>query len=97
MNAVRDAVFANEQEKIDAREKQELEDIRRKHDEEKEREIAAQKKKQDIRSRFLAYAEVIFTVLIILFVKFRFVWAAVLIVIMIFVTVLVLGGLNRND
>ena len=97
VNAVRDAVFANEQEKIDAREKQELEDIRRKHDEEKEREIAAQKKKQDIRSRFLAYAEVIFTVLIILFVKFRFVWAAVLIVIMIFVTVLVLGGLNRND
>ena len=97
VNAVRDAVFAREQEKIDVEEKQELDAIRRRHDEEEERKTAAQQKKQDIRSRFLTYATVIFTALIILFAKFHFVWAAVLIVIMIVVTVLVLGGLNRND
>ena len=97
VNAVRDAVFAREQEKIDAQEKQELDAIRRRHDDEEERRTAAQQKKQDIRNRFLTYAAVIFTALTILFVKFRFVWAAVLIIIMIVVTVLVLGGLNRND
>lgn len=97
VNAVRDAVFAKEQEKIDGEEKLELENIRRQHEEDEERRNAAQQKKQDIRNRFLAYAAVIFTVLIVLFVKFHFIWAAVLIIIMIVITVLVLGGLSSRD
>ena len=97
VNAVRDAVFAKEQEKIDGEEKLELENIRRQHEEDEERRNVAQQKKQDIRNRFLAYAAVIFTVLIVFFVKFHFIWAAVLIIIMIVITVLVLGGLSSRD
>ena len=97
VNAVRDAVFAKEQENIDVEEKQELDAIRRRHDEEEERKAAAEQKKLDIRNRYITYSAVIFTVLIILCVKFHSVLAGALIVIMIVISVLVLGGLNRNE
>lgn len=97
VNAVRDAVFAREQENIDDEEKLELDAIRRRHDKEEQKKAADEKKRQDIRTRYLTYAAVIFTVLIIVFVKFKSVWAAVLIIIMIIVTVLVMGGLSKRD
>lgn len=97
VNAVRDAVFNREQENIETEEKQELEEIRRRHDEEEERKTAAENKKQAIRNRYITYAAVIFTVLIIICVKFSSILAGALIVIMIIVSVLVLGGLNRKD
>ena len=95
VSAVRDAVFMREQEEIDSEEKEELDELRRQHNEEENEKAAAKRKKQLIRSRFLGYMAVVFTVLIILAVRFHFKWAVVLIMLMIILTAAVLAGLEK--
>lgn len=95
VSAVRDAVFMREQEEIDSEEKEELDELRRQHNEEENEKAAAKRKKQLIRSRFLGYMAVIFTVLMILAFRFHSKWAVVLIMLMIILTAAVLAGLEK--
>ena len=93
VSAVRDAVFAKEQEKIDGEEKLELDEIRRRHETEKEERLACQRKKVLIRKRFLTYVAVAVGVLLIPAIKFGAKWAAVLIAVLVVLTFIVLAGL----
>ncbi len=96
ISAVRDAVFAREQEKIDGEEKHELEELRRRHERQEQERLAAERKRLLIRNRFLTYVGVIVGVLFILAIKFSSKIAAVLIVILVILTLVVMSGLGHK-
>ncbi|EWM55209.1 hypothetical protein [Ruminococcus flavefaciens] len=95
ISAVRDAVFACEQEKVEAEEQEELDELRRQHSEKESSRAAAKRKKQLIRSRFLGYMAAVLSLLFVLAIKFHCKWAIVLIVIVLVVSIAVLAGLER--
>lgn len=96
VSAVRDAVFAREQEKIDGEEKLELDEIRRRHETEKEERLADERKRVLIRKRFLTYIAVAVGILLFPTIKFRAKWAALLIAVLVILTFIVLAGLGNK-
>lgn len=96
VSAVRDAVFMKEQEKIEGEEKIELDEIRRRHETEKEERIAYERKKELIRKRFLTYIAVVVGILLFPAIKFGAKWAAVLIAALVVLTLIVLAGLGNK-
>ena len=95
VSAVRDSIFMREQEQIDSEEQEELDQLRRLHNEEETERAAVKRKKQAIRSRFLGYMAVIAAALLVLAVKFHFTWAYILIAVLAVLTVAVLAGLEK--
>ena len=97
VSAVRDAVFAREQEQIDGEEKQELDELRRRHEREEAEKEADARKRDMIRSRFLSYMGAIAAVLLFLAIRFKSKWAAVSIGLLLVLTVVVLAGLGKKN
>ena len=91
---VLDAVFLLEQKEIDNEEKQEFDELRRRHETEQKELAAIKKKKQRIQSRFLGYIGILLTVLIILAVWLHSKWLILPIVIIVLVTSLVLSEME---
>lgn len=91
---VLDAVFLLEQKEIDNEEKQEFDELRRRHETEKKELAAIKMKKQRIQSRFLGYIGILLTVLIILAVWLHSKWLILPIVIIVLVTSLVLSEME---
>lgn len=96
VSAVRDSVFAREQEKIDDEEKNELDEIRRRHETEKEERLAYERKRVLIRNRFLTYIAVAVGLLLFPAIKFRAKWAMLLITALVILTFTVLAGLGNK-
>lgn len=98
VSAVRDAVFAREQEKIDGEEKQELDELRRRHEKEENEKQADFRKRIMIRKRFLTYMGIISGILLVLAAAYRSGWAVAGIVLIAVLTLFVLAGLgNKNE
>ena len=96
VSAVRDSVFAREQEKIDDEEKNELDEIRRRHETEKEERLAYERKRVLIRNRFLTYIAVAVGLLLFPAIKFKAKWAIFLITVLVILTFAVLAGLGNK-
>ena len=97
ISAVRDAVFAREQEKIDGEEKNELEEMRRLHEKEISERQADERKRNLIRSRFLTYIGIAAGILFIIAVKFRSKAAAFFIILLVLMTLVVMAGLGSKN
>ena len=97
ISAVRDAVFAREQEKIDGEEKNELEELRRLHEKEISERQADERKRNLIRSRFLTYIGIAAGILFIIAVKFRSKAAAFFIILLVLMTLVVMAGLGSKN
>ena len=95
-SAVRDEVFAREQEKIDGEEMQELDEMRRRHEADEEKRQADTMKRKLIRNRFLAYMGAAAALLLFMLIRFRAKWAAVCIVLLIVFTVIVITGTGKK-
>ena len=98
LSAVRDAVFAREQEKIDDEEKQELDEIRRRHEKEENERQADSRKRLMIRKRFLTYMGIAAGVLTIFALAYKSKLAIAGIILSALMTLLVLAGLaDKNE